>query len=380
MSALSTTPVSNKTQPIRVMVVDDSVVIRGLISRWLDALPDVEVVLTCRNGEDAVNKVAQADVDVIILDIEMPVMDGLTALPQLLKNAPGVRVLMASTLTSRNADISLKALKLGATDYVPKPESTRSGGAPEEFRKELTDKIRAIGRRRRPLARGAASSSAARPLAAPAPQFQEAAKPIVLQPASRSVPRVLAIGSSTGGPRALFDFLGALSPAISNVPVVITQHMPATFTSILAEHIAATAKRPCVEGASGMKLEPGKIYVAPGGFHMIFEAKGTDTVIKLDESEPVNFCRPSVDPMLDSLIALYGASVLTVILTGMGHDGREGARHVQERGGTVLAQDEETSVVWGMPGAVAQAGICHKVEPINELVGTVTRLIKGGVR
>lgn len=382
MNAVPATPKPRNDQAVRVMVVDDSVVIRGLISRWLDALPDIEVAVTCRNGEDAVKKIADADVDIVILDIEMPVMDGMTALPKLLQAAPGVRVLMASTLTRRNADISLKALKLGAADYVPKPESTREGNAPEEFQRELVAKIRGLGRRRRPAMRaGSAASPAAQPGArrplSPAPAA--APKPIVLQPASKTRPRIVAIGSSTGGPRALFDLLGALSPSLERLPVVITQHMPATFTSILAEHIEGVAKRPCVEGQTGMKVEPGKIYVAPGGFHMKFEAKGTDTFIKLDDSAPVNFCRPSVDPMLDSLIAIYGPAILTCILTGMGHDGRDSARRVQQGGGTVLAQDEETSVVWGMPGAVAQAGICHKVLPLGQLAETMARLIVGGV-
>ncbi len=345
MNAVPATPKPRNDQAVRVMVVDDSVVIRGLISRWLDALPDIEVAVTCRNGEDAVKKIADADVDIVILDIEMPVMDGMTALPKLLQAAPGVRVLMASTLTRRNADISLKALKLGAADYVPKPESTREGNAPEEFQRELVAKIRGLGRRRRPAMRaGSATSPAAQPGArrplSPAPAA--APKPIVLQPASKTRPRIVAIGSSTGGPRALFDLLGALSPSLERLPVVITQHMPATFTSILAEHIEGVAKRPCVEGQ-------------------------------------VNFCRPSVDPMLDSLIAIYGPAILTCILTGMGHDGRDSARRVQQGGGTVIAQDEETSVVWGMPGAVAQAGICHKVLPLGQLAETMARLIVGGV-
>ena len=366
------------------MVIDDSVVIRGMISRWLDALPDMQVVARCRDGQDAVNTISRVAVDVVILDIEMPVMDGLTALPQLLAAAPKTKILMASTLTRRNASISIKALTLGATDYVPKPEATKDGHASAEFQQELVDKIRAVASKRKP-----ASAAPRRVFAAERTSIAEGRRPLasltspvapalVFQKASTVVPRVLAVGSSTGGPKALFDFFGKVSPALDKIPTVITQHMPPTFTAILAEHISSCSNRTCVEGADGMKLEAGKIYVSPGGKHMLFDKNGTEIVIRLDDGAPVNFCKPAVDPMLDSLLGHYGPAVLVCILTGMGHDGRDGSKRVQQQGGTILAQDEATSVVWGMPGAVAQAGICHKVLPLVELPDTASRLIKGG--
>jgi len=372
-------PSNENDQKIKVMIVDDSVVIRGLIGRWLQALPDMEIVARCRNGQDAVNTIARVQADVVVLDIEMPVMDGLTALPKILEAAPDTQVLMASTLTHRNAGISIKALTLGAVDYVPKPESTRDGHASADFQNELISKIRALGKKKRP------KPARRRVFAAERTSVSEGRKglssdtgtELTFQKASSVKPRILAIGSSTGGPKALFDLFGALSPSLDDVPVVITQHMPPTFTAILAEHLASSTKRKCVEGADGMKLEAGTVYVAPGGNHMLLKDVGGVVTIKLSDGEPVNFCKPAVDPMLESLVPIYGAAILVCILTGMGRDGRAGATQVQGKGGTVLAQDEESSVVWGMPGAVAQAGICHKVIPLSNLSGEIAKLLKG---
>lgn len=367
---------------IRVMVVDDSIVIRGLISRWLNALDDIEVVAACRNGQDAVDQIAKANVDLVVLDIEMPVMDGLTALPLLLKASPGVRVLMASTLTRRNADISMKALALGATDYVPKPEATKSGHASAEFQEELINRIRAIGGKKiglaaRPSSRSGLASTVQRG-ATPERAGSLHKGAIATVSASHVMPKVLAIGSSTGGPKALFEVFEGLKPILSKVPVFVTQHMPATFTAILAEHIGGVTGERCVEGADDMKVEAGSVYVAPGGKHMLLKKRGADVFIKLDDGEPVNFCKPAVDPMLESMVPVYGAGILSCILTGMGHDGCAGAQKVQAQGGTVIAQDEASSVVWGMPGAVAQAGICHKVVPLGQVAKTLVTLINGG--
>lgn len=378
VSQISTVKPNGKV--IRVMVVDDSIVIRGLISRWLNALDDIEVVVACRNGQDAVDQIAKANVDLVVLDIEMPVMDGLTALPLLLKASPGVRVLMASTLTRRNADISMKALALGATDYVPKPEATKSGHASAEFQEDLINRIRAIGGKKiglvtRPLARTTVAPTRAKVAQGNAGQRDD----IATVPASRMRPKVLAIGSSTGGPKALFEVFEGLKPVLAKVPVVVTQHMPPTFTAILAEHIAGVTGGRCIEGADGMKIEAGSVYIAPGGTHMLLKKRGADVVIKLDDGEPVNFCKPAVDPMLESMVPIYGAGILSCILTGMGHDGCDGARKVQSQGGTVIAQDEASSVVWGMPGAVAQAGICHKIVPLGQVAKTLVTLINGGL-
>lgn len=361
-----------------IMVVDDSVVIRGQISRWLGALPDVEVVASCRNGQEAVDRLARTPVDVIVLDIEMPVMDGLTALPLILERAPKTKVLMASTLTRRNADISIRAMTMGASDYIPKPETLRGGVSAGSFQRELVDKVRmlaAVGRRQMGRDQPVAGSSVAGKKTGPSSPLLKQPEKLMLRPASRVLPRVVAIGSSTGGPKALMELLKVLAPSLSRLPTVITQHMPPTFTSILAEHLGIATKLPCCEGAEGMKLEPGHIYVAPGGHHMMLVQRGEDTVIKVDDSPPINFCRPAVDPMLDSLVPIYGGAILGCILTGMGHDGREGCKHVQAAGGTIVAQDEATSVVWGMPGAVALEGICHKVLPLNRIGPVMSNLI-----
>lgn len=365
---------SPNADAIRVMVVDDSAVIRGLITRILDADQRLQVVASVSDGQRAVDRLAKTEIDVIILDIEMPVMDGLTALPELLKVDPDVKIVMASTLTLRNADISMKALNLGATDYLPKPTASSDINGRDEFGRNLLEKVRSLGQARRRLRGAAARPGPAAPALAVAPK---AAPTITLRPASRVKPRIIAIGSSTGGPQALFKLLGDLTKQVKQ-PIVITQHMPPKFTTILAQHIGQNTGWPAAEASDGMTIEDGTIYVAPGDFHMIAEAKGTSTVLRLASTAPENFCRPAVDPMLRSLCEIYGPAILTVILTGMGSDGLKGAQSVVEKGGTVIAQDEASSVVWGMPGAVATHGLCSAVLPLDELATHVARLANGG--
>jgi two-component system chemotaxis response regulator CheB len=364
------------------MVTDDSAVIRGLITRALESDPEIVVVTTVSNGEMALTALGRYDIEVVILDIEMPVMDGLTALPKLIAAQPGLQVVMASTLTRRNADISLKALAAGAADYVAKPTSTAQIGGANEFRTELIAKIKALaGARRRargvppPSARssGDAPKGTILPLRPSAPAGVVARGALALRSAMVETPEIIAIGSSTGGPQALFEVMGALRGGLPQ-PIVITQHMPATFTTILAEHITRQSGLPTVEGADGMPLERGRVYVAPGDFHMTIDTVGTGRVLRLSKAPPENYCRPSVDPMLRSVVKAYGRRVLTVILTGMGHDGLHGGEAVVAAGGCVIAQDEATSVVWGMPGAVAQAGLCSAVLPLKEIAPYVRRV------
>ena len=380
------------------MVVDDSAVIRGLITRMLEADPDITVVASVGNGQLAVNQLERRpkEVDVVILDIEMPVMDGLTALPLMLKVDPNVKVIMASTLTKRNAEISLRALSAGAVDYVPKPSTARELSGENDFRRELLDKVKGLGIVHRaeigkappklvaPPASAPAPAPAAKPAAAPAAAPAAGEKPerwqmkhqdeVELRRPGTTRPDILAIGSSTGGPQALFEFLKGL-PKTINLPIVITQHMPATFTSILAEHITRMSGWACAEAKDGELVEAGRIYLAPGDFHMTVVQKGPQRVISLNQDAPENFCRPAVDPMLRSLVKVYGPRIFTVILTGMGNDGARGSKHVVEAGGTVIAQDEKTSVVWGMPGATASAGLCSAVLPITELAGYVANFL-----
>ncbi len=368
------------------MVVDDSAVVRGLITRMLEEDSGFAVVASVGNGQMALSALERYDIEVIILDIEMPVMDGLTALPKLLKVDPDLQIIIASTLTLKNADVSMRALEAGAADYIPKPTSSREISGGPDFKHELINKVRALGaarrrtiRRPRPGVRAVGSTSSGAVLSSTPPAripvpIHPHAGPLVLRPASAEMPEVIAIGSSTGGPQALFSVLGALKAGTLKQPILITQHMPPTFTTILAEHISRISGWAAAEGKDGEVVQGNRIYIAPGDFHMVVEAKGTDKIIRLNKNPPENFCRPSVDPMLRSMSAAWGRRVLTIILTGMGSDGLKGGQVVVGAGGTVVAQDEASSVVWGMPGAVATAGICSAVLPLPEIPQYILRL------
>jgi two-component system chemotaxis response regulator CheB len=370
--------VSASTDAIRVMVVDDSAVIRGLIWRMLEPDGEITVVASASSGELAVKELSRTDVDVIILDIEMPVMDGLTALPKLLEADPGVKILMTSALTLNNAEISLRALQAGAADYVPKPTATGEISGGEDFHRDLLAKVKALGeaRRRRQHSKRRLEGAGSRTLAAvPKPGVPAV---IDLRQPGVQRPDILAIGSSTGGPQALLALLKEI-PLDRRLPIVITQHMPPTFTTILARHITKSTEWPCTEGTDGEPISPGHIYLAPGDFHMVVEAEGSQRVLHLNQGPPENFCRPAVDVMLRSVAKVYAGRVLTVILTGMGHDGLEGSKLIADAGGTIIAQDEATSVVWGMPGAVATAGLCSAVLPLNELPPYIGEIASRGV-
>ncbi|MGE5537875.1 MAG: protein-glutamate methylesterase/protein-glutamine glutaminase [Gemmatimonas sp.] len=366
MSSTSPTPASRAapvtdTTPYRVMLVDDSAVIRGILARTLENETDIAVAVTASNGEQAVRLLAQTPVDVIVLDIEMPVLDGIGALPRLLAIDPNVKIVMASTLTQRNAEISLKALELGAADYIPKPTATREISAGDEFKRELVARVRNLGIAYRRAASLPMWSGPAETVAVPKP----APKTVALRPFRVQPIEALAVGSSTGGPQALLRFFKGLQTF--HKPVLVTQHMPPTFTAILADNIARASGRPCSEARDGETVRPGHVYVAPGNFHMTLMREPARVRIALTQDPPENFCRPSVDPMLRSMVQVWGPSLLTVILTGMGQDGLKGCRAVVEAGGIVVAQDEASSVVWGMPGAVAHDGICSAVKTVEEL-------------
>jgi two-component system chemotaxis response regulator CheB len=350
-------------RPVRVMIVDDSLVIRGVITRILKGLPGVEVVASVSNGMLAVERARKRDIDVIVLDIEMPVLDGISALPRLMEVDRSLVVIMASTLTNRNADISIQALSLGASDYIPKPTAIGEIGGASDFAKELVEKVIALGNRRigrrEPLER----------------QPVQTAIPMRVHHAPAGWrPKVLGIGSSTGGPQALLRFLMPLKVGL-DVPVFITQHMPPKFTEFLASHLAKETGLPCAEARDGEIAQKGSVYVAPGDHHMIVTRQGQNVVLHLNQGPKENYCRPSVDPMLKSLVATYGDRTLAVILTGMGSDGHRGCEDVVRAGGAVAAQDEATSVVWGMPGAVARAGLCSTVLPLEDLARHTAALV-----
>ena len=388
MSSIAANASLPPSENIRVMVVDDSVVIRGLVSRWLGEEDGIEIAAKHSNGLKAVNDIVNCDPDVVVLDIEMPEMDGMTALEKMMKLKPELVVIMASTLTRRNAEISLKALQLGASDYIPKPEGNRGITTSQDFRREIVDKVRALGaqvlrKKNRVSARKPAAAPTPVPLPASAPSPSLATPAVVsdssdaleLRPFSAATPRLLAIGSSTGGPQALAKVMEKIAPKIDRIPVVITQHMPPTFTAILAEHLGRTTGKVTKEADDGEEILPNHIYVAPGAKHLILEERDGSVFAKLTDDPPVNFCKPAVDPMFKSLVDIYKSAVLGVILTGMGHDGREGARAIVNAGGNIIAQDEDTSVVWGMPGAVAEAGLCSAVLPIDEIGGKIIQVL-----
>ncbi len=357
-------PATAAASPIRVLIADDSAVVRGLVARWL-AEAGFEVAATASNGRIALDALARHDPDVVLLDIDMPEMDGTQALPLMLARVPGLQVVMMSTLTQRNADISLKCLALGAVDYLPKPESSRGVTTSDAFRTDLIERVRLFGGKRTRRASPAPTSHGAAPIATPAPRT---ATPFVLRPKPRTTmaPRCLLIGASTGGPRAVGDVLEKIGAAtLRSVPVLIVQHMPPVFTAVFAEHLGARVGLPAAEAKADERLQPGRIYVAPGGRHMGL-ARG-EPVIRLDDGPVVNFCRPAVDVLFVDAASLFGAATLGVVLTGMGADGTVGARALVEAGGIMLAQDEATSTVWGMPGSVAKAGLAHGVLPLPEI-------------
>ncbi len=376
--ALHHTPALPAADPalLRVMVVDDAVVVRGLVSRWLAEQPGLAVVASLRTGRQAVDQLERADPDVVVLDIDMPELDGISALPLLLEKKRDLVVIMASTLTRRNAEISLKALALGAADYVPKPDTNRGITTSTAFRRELIEKIVELGGRRR-RRRGEAWG---RPAALPRPGLRPVpagAQPIALRPFSSIPPRVLLVGASTGGPQALRNLIPQLASVCDRVPVLITQHMPPTFTTIMAEHLARASGRPAHEPHDGEPIRPGTIYLAPGGRHMQVERRGRLPVVALDDGPLVNFCRPAVDPLFASAAQVWGGTVLALVLTGMGADGARGAATIAAAGGSVVAQDEASSVVWGMPGTVARAGLCSAVLPLDRIAPKLVDLFAG---
>ncbi len=348
---------------IRAMVVDDSAVIRGMITSILQEDEKIKVVTTAADGQIALDNLKNYDIDVIVLDIDMPVMDGITALPKFFEIDPNVEVIVASTLSQKNASISLRALEAGAADYLAKPSNSYELGHREIFKHELTQKVLALGARAHQNRLKTSDKK---------PTHLLSAENLKTVDKKQEKPLIIAVGSSTGGPQALFDFLSGLKDNVEQ-PIVITQHMPPTFTKMLAQHITKHSGMPCSEAEDGMVVQNNHVYVAPGDYHMTFVREGTKLIVKLNQENPVNYCRPAVDVMMRSLNQIYRNQVLAVILTGMGNDGEQSCKELHNSGSVILAQDEESSVVWGMPGAVAKAGICSAILPLEELAKDVVR-------
>ncbi|MGN6331592.1 MAG: chemotaxis-specific protein-glutamate methyltransferase CheB [Motilibacteraceae bacterium] len=352
------------TPPVRALVVDDTVVVRRLVAGVLDAADDVEVVGTASDGHQALQRIEQLNPDVVTLDVEMPGLDGLATLDQLRRRWPDLPVIMFSTLTERGATATLDALAKGANDYVTKPSNT---GSREEamgvVRDTLLPLVRAWGQRNQRRLRPSA----------PKPAVAAPVAPAALRPSGRPSPvDVVVVGVSTGGPNALAEVLPAL-PASLPVPVVVVQHMPPVFTRMLAERLDAQCALTVVEAAEGDVVRRGHVYIAPGGSHLVPVRRGTQVVLTLSDAEPENSCRPAVDVTFRAAASVWGSGVLAVVLTGMGKDGLQGCEVVLGQGGRVLAQDEETSVVWGMPGFVARAGFADEVLPLDQVAEAVTR-------
>ena len=368
---------------IRVLLADDAVVVRRILTDTLAADPDIEVVGTAPNGKIALAKLAQLSPDIVILDVEMPDMDGLETLKEIRKTQRLLPVIMFSTLTQRGAAATLDALSAGASDYVTKPANVGSvSAAMQTIRETLIPKIKLFTRR------GAAIDPAVRPstrLASP-PETPAALAlkktlPVTMTSTRSTRPservEILAIGTSTGGPDALNSLLPQL-PADFPVPILIVQHMPPMFTKLLAERLNSRCAISVMEATSGMLLEPGKAWVAPGDFHLGLERTDGKLYTRVFVGPPENSCRPAVDVMLRSVAQHFGVGCLSVILTGMGQDGLRGCEAVSSAGGQIVAQDEASSVVWGMPGFVAQAGLASRVLPLDEIASEILRRVMLG--
>lgn len=360
---------------IRVLVVDDSAVVRRVVTEELESQPDIDVVGSASNGRSAIEKLAILNPDLVILDIEMPEMDGLTALSHLRQSHPATPVVMFSSLTELGAAATLEALSRGASDFFAKPAGPGGLDASRKvIREELVPAIRALCNHKSNIDVANPLPKPTTPLVTPSATRIRPASPALTTPARVDL---LAIGASTGGPNALAELFAAL-PADLPVPILVVQHMPPMFTQMLAERLTKNSRIPTVEATTGSELQPGKAWVAPGDHHLVIVRDGLRIRTKLHQEPPENACRPAVDPLLRSVANVYKANCLAVILTGMGQDGLRGCEVIRTAGGQILAQDEASSVVWGMPGAVARAGLADQVLPLSKIAGEITRRVRFG--
>lgn len=362
--------------PINVLVVDDKVVMRSLLKRILGDDKDINVVASAVDERGALGQLNLHDVDVVLLDVHI---DRMTIIPNLLAAKPSLKIVMIASASSEQGNLCINALKAGAVDYIAKPNgdgksfATGSGN----FQNDLLEKIKHWGDENRlkrgpaPLPEKSKRGASAKLLSLPIPRH------IVLRQGAIERPSAIAIGSSTGGPEALLKIIPHLKDVTQ--PIFITQHMPAAFTPVLAKHITECGSLPCVEAKDGMVVVGKTIYLAPGDYHMTVERTGEKTVtIRLNQNPPENFCRPAVDPMLRSLSETFGQKLFIAILTGMGSDGQKGAEFAVRNGANIIAQNEATSVVWGMPAAVAHNGLCHAVLPLEEMGPTIAQIAQKG--
>ncbi len=353
-------PIRSLTQKIRVLIVDDSVIIRRTLSKVFDEDVDLEVAGTAADGRIALNSLDSLNPDVIILDVEMPNMDGFETLKVLRKTHPLLPVVMFSALTERGAAATLDALMLGANDYMPKPTAVNDFEVAKQcIREELIPKIKQFAHAGTKLK---TSVEYASPRQAPSPTKRQQVQLVV-------------IGVSTGGPVALAHLLPRLT-ANHRVPVMIVQHMPPMFTKHLAERLTSLSSVPVHEAQDKQQLQPGEFYIAPGGFHMEVLRSGASLQVSLNQDPPLHSCRPAADVLFRSAAAVTGGGTLAVVLTGMGRDALDGCRAITAAGGQVVVQDEATSVVWGMPGHVARAGLAQAMLPLDRIADEILRRLK----
>jgi two-component system chemotaxis response regulator CheB len=343
------------------MVVDDSLIVRAAFSRLVSEEPDLEVAAAVSTAEDALALLATERVDVILLDLEMPGIGGLGALPQMIERAREAKIMVVSSLTADGAEQTIEALSLGAADTLQKPAT---GGFDRSYKEKLLTKIRALGRR--PLRRAVPAGGAA-------------ANPPMLRSPSRERAAIVAIGASTGGIHSIGQLFGAL-PLQLGVPILITQHLPASFIPAFAQQLHEISGRQAMPAVNGMPLLPDRILIAPGDAHLTVVAKPSGNVVKLDRTPAASGCMPSVDPMFASVAEIFGGASLGVVLTGMGRDGSDGAQQIAITGGTILVQNEATSAVWGMPGAIARAGLASAILHPRDIAGRIASAVtaRGG--
>ena len=398
------------TATVRVAVVDDSVVVRGLLSRWLSETNGIEVVGTYRSGREIIDALPAAAPKIILLDLDMPDMDGITALPLILAKSPESRVIVVSSLSVHGAELTMRSLMKGATDYLPKPSNHREVSTSADFRQALIAKVLAVGgvrvlvRAPAPVAPPAAAPVARVPYPTATPTHRPAppASPVTsfrphpaaplahppgekggaprLRTLERIRPKIIVIGASTGGPQALVLVLAKMRPILARVPIVIAQHMPPIFGAIFASHLKQHAGLPAAEAVDGKPLMPGTIYLAPGGCHTVVRKKPDGQyVMAMLPSEARGPWRPSIDLLFSSAAETYGNEALAIALTGMGRDGTEGATHLARRGANVAVQDEASSVVWGIPGSIAEAGLASALLPPEKLGELAVTLLEGQI-
>lgn len=357
-------------RPSTVVIADDSVVVRGLFARWLGESGRFHVVAVAGDGETAIEHTARHHPDIVVLDIDMPGLDGIAALTRLVRQSPGTAVLVTTALTERNAQLALQCMTLGAVDVLPKPDSRSGLTLSLDFRAEFLSKLASID-----PARSKSAPADVEPALAPAlvPGSVVDLRPLITIP-----PRYLVIGASTGGPRAVARVLSDLGDAVHNLTTLIVQHMPPLFTASFADQIAAQIGVPAREPYDGERLARGTVYIAPGGRHLGIDRRLGHIVASISDGPPVRFCRPAVDVLFNEAARHLGSAALGLVMTGMGSDGTEGAASLRRAGAAVIAQDEASSTIWGMPGSVVRARHASAVIPLAGIGPAIRTLVGGG--